>query len=172
MALAVPIHRWAAGINSNFTDWTFLGFVPDSVKSSYSPLTVSDSFVVSSDQILYQVALPAELVTKDIDELVPGGKPLSEAAAKVAWLLIVSSMPKSLHFLIREGYDKQFLAYGAHVVGLQETHAICRGVNGFKTFIVAFCPAVKASSGASCVFNKNVSWGAKGNKYICICIRI
>ena len=92
----MPIRGWATGINKNFIDWAFLSFASEDERGAYPPLTESDSFKVSSNDFLEQLALPAEVISKDLDEFIPGGKPLGTALVCLQWLLIVSVNAQTL----------------------------------------------------------------------------
>ena len=133
------------------------------------PLTTSDSFRVSSNDFLDQLVLPADIIAKHIDDFIPGGRPVDSGTVVLQWLLVVSVNAQTLTAtFVRSAYEHQFLAYGAHIIGLQETRTHKKGIFEYDNYIIAYSPAVKGKFGCEIWFNKNVCWGTKGKKDVYI----
>ena len=88
---------------------------------------------------------------------------------EIDWTIVVSVNAQTLSAVfVREGYQKQILAYGAHITGLQETRTRKKGIYEYEDFIIAYSPSIKGKFGCEIWFNKHVRWGVKGKQDIYI----
>ena len=73
---------------------------------------------------------------------------MKKDVCEIDWTVVVSVNAQTLTAtFVRGAYQKQILAFGAHITGLQETRTHKKGVYEYDDFIIAFSPSLKGKFG-------------------------